>query len=121
MKGGIAIFLVLAAIIALARMGKEADNGSGGGQAANEAWIEPGNITGDWPFTVSGGTLRCNPRDGGGAVTFEADDKVYAVNGPALTLRGGEDIRTIWRDTGDPVAPKVNIGPVIERGLDLCG
>lgn len=125
MKGGIAIILVLAAIIALARLGDESeDNNRGDGrqQEANEAWIEPGNITGDWPFTVSGGTLRCDPRDIGGAVTFETDGTVYALNGTALTLEAGEDIRTssVWRDTGDPVAPKIDIGPVIKRGLELC-
>jgi hypothetical protein len=121
-KGGIAIILVLAAIIALARLGDESEDSKSGGQVANEAWIEPGNLTGEWPFTVSGGTLRCDPRDSGGAVTFETGGTVYAVNGTALTLEAGEDIRSsdIWRDSGDPIAPKIDLGSVIERGLALC-
>lgn len=78
-----------------------------------------------WPFTVSQGTLECIPP---GIITFHVNKKTYAVNGLASS-RGYTEIDKIWRD--DPnkkISPdqpsslmtKVDLGPLIERGLELC-
>jgi Protein of unknown function (DUF2511) len=69
-----------------------------------------------WPFKVKEGTLVCV---GAGAVTFEANGTVYAVNGTAGG-QGFAEIELIWRDDPDNPGLKVNIGPVIDRGLALC-
>jgi hypothetical protein len=82
-----------------------------------------------WPFTVSQGKLSCS----GNAVTFKANGKIYAVNGTAKS-RGFAEINEIWKndeemikilkesflgeDIGSP--PKINIGPIIDKGLSLC-
>jgi Protein of unknown function (DUF2511) len=68
-----------------------------------------------WPFTVDSGVLAC---EGAGAVTFEANGTRYAVNG----IAAGQDlpkINPIWRDDPDLAGLKVNIGPIIDRGLKL--
>jgi hypothetical protein len=73
----------------------------------------------DWPLTVSEGRLLCEPAD---AVVFVAPNGTrYAVNSMATTHRRGIDIDPIWRDNPSPTrGPKVNIGPLIDRGLELC-
>lgn len=71
----------------------------------------------DWPLTVSSGTLRC---EGAGAVLFRSPDGTdYAVNGTALTAGYG-DIDPIWAADPTALAPKMNIGPLIDLGLALC-
>jgi hypothetical protein len=105
---------VLAATLLAASCGGEE---TAGGNAERISRADFGN---DWPFTVEEGTLGCDDSQGGPAVTFEAAGTVYGVNGFAKTY-GYKDIEPIWRDSSDPLAgPKVNIGPIIDRGLELC-
>jgi hypothetical protein len=73
-----------------------------------------------WPLTVSEGRLAC---ERGMAVVFtDPSGNRYAVNGMAMTWDLGADIDPIWRDNPNPDLGglKVNIGPLIDRGLDLC-
>jgi len=69
-----------------------------------------------WPFTIESGYLDCIPP---GAVVFRSQSGAYAVNGLAES-RGFADVDPIWRD--DPVNPglKINIGPMIDLGLQQC-
>lgn len=106
---------LLVGILALTGCGSE----NGPSVAANEAIVSPADIT-EWPFAVDSGILRC---DGAGSVTFETDDgTVYAINGTALTVGAGEDIREsdIWLPNPDAPEAKISMGEVIERGLELC-
>jgi hypothetical protein len=75
---------------------------------------------GQWPLTVSEGVMRCQRRDGSAVVTFTTPDRrVYAVNSGALS-QGLPRIEPILRrDPGVPGA-RVDIAPVLERGLELC-
>ena len=68
-----------------------------------------------WPFTVSRGTLKCD-RD---AVIFVSDGQAYAINGFAGS-RGFADVSPIWRDNTAIPGTKINIGAVLDPGLDLC-
>lgn len=74
-----------------------------------------------WPFSVPEGTLRCEGSSQAGAVIFEAEGRVYGVNGTAKS-RGLPGIEPIW--LADPAAEglglKKNVGPIIQRGLQLC-
>lgn len=73
----------------------------------------------EWPLTVSGGVLSCER----GAVTFSANGITYAVNGTAMThgkYLGWRDIREVWKDNPAIPGTKINIGPMIEKGLLLC-
>lgn len=74
---------------------------------------------GEWPLTVKEGVVRC---EGGGSVIFRApDDTDYAVNGTALTQRPGlPKIDAIWRNDPDVPGLRINIGPVLNKGLELC-
>lgn len=72
-----------------------------------------------WPFSVSEGTLRCEGSGGAGAVTFEAGGKVYGVNGTAKG-RGLPGIEPIWLDDSSGLGLKKSVGPIIDRGLQLC-
>lgn len=69
-----------------------------------------------WPLTVASGTVACSNNE----VTFTARGIRYAVNGTAMMRHRGADIRRIWRR--DPVIPgaRVDISPIIDRGLALC-
>lgn len=70
----------------------------------------------DWPFSVPEGMLECD----GSTVTFIANKKIYAVNGLA-DAAGYEDIEEIWLDSKTPYQRKMDIGPIINEGLKLCG
>lgn len=73
----------------------------------------------DWPLTVERGTLACEEPS---AVIFTTGGTTYAVNGMASGLadqRGWEaEIDPIWAE--GEAAPRKNIGPLIDRGLELC-
>lgn len=80
------------------------------------ACIEP------WPLTVDSGILACEEPVGRGmgSVVIMVDGTRYAVNGTAQSSDLGIDIDPIWASGDDEFTPKVNIGALIEAGLDLC-
>ena len=63
-----------------------------------------------WPFEVEQARLRC---EGKGAVILNVRGADYALNGMAASIR----YRPIQAVTIDP---KIDIGPIISRGLTLC-
>ncbi len=70
-------------------------------------------------LSVESGTLACEA----GAVTFESDGVTYAVNGLAIGRaeeNGWTDIDAIWVDDPSIEGLKINIGPLLDRGLELC-
>jgi hypothetical protein len=69
-----------------------------------------------WPLTVEDGMLSCV----NSAVTFSHAGNTYAVNGRAKGLKRYRPIEPIWRTQQSPLPPRVDIGPLIERGLALC-
>ncbi|WP_042939083.1 DUF2511 domain-containing protein [Rhodococcus sp. AW25M09] len=72
--------------------------------------------TGDWPFTATEGVLMCAAPD---RVTFTTDRTMYALNGPAKSAGAFEDVTPIWKDSDFP-GVKVDLGPMIDKGLTLC-
>jgi hypothetical protein len=46
---------------------------------------------------------------------------VYAVNGIARQSGECAEIDPIWVDDPDIPGAKMDIGPIIDRGLELCG
>lgn len=72
-----------------------------------------------WPFTVDSGVLECR---GPGAVTFTAtaDGPVYLVNDVARSLLGGVDVAEVHADHPDGLGLKVDMAPIVDRGLRLC-
>jgi hypothetical protein len=116
---GIAVFLLLT-LAGCTDNGGEQSSGLG----EDEDHISQADLRNDWPLTVREGVLRC---EGAGAVTFTSAGTTYAVNGLASGLGQYPDIDPIWADDpsagtliGYEVAPKKNIGPLIDRGLELC-
>lgn len=79
-----------------------------------------------WPLTVTSGTLGCEPVSGNlkvQLVTFSSGGKTYALNGIACghaKKRGWLEVRPIWKDNPEIPGTKINIGPLIDRGLALC-
>jgi hypothetical protein len=70
-----------------------------------------------WRLTVESGTLHCD----GDAVTFEtADGRTYAVNGTAIGRHEHPEIDAIWADDPALAGLKKNIGPLIDKGVELC-
>lgn len=79
---------------------------------------------GEWPLTVKSGVLQCEEEIVSSfvvqRVTFTTPDgTVYAVNGHALDA-GYPDIKPIWKKDPGSYGLRVNIGPLIDRGLRLC-
>lgn len=80
----------------------------------------------DWAFSVDEGVLSCNGKNGIGGVIFAANGKTYAVNGVAKSTKEYLPIEDIWLD--DPQwanipemkGVKIDIGPFIKKGLELC-
>lgn len=74
-----------------------------------------------WPFSVPTVTLACRSPTGRGSgmVTVTTPDgREYAVNGTAR--RSYPEVDAIWRTDPEIPGARINIGPVIERGLMLC-
>ncbi|MEJ7787439.1 MAG: DUF2511 domain-containing protein [Solirubrobacteraceae bacterium] len=91
--------------------------------APNSARLEESKVpTGEWPLTVASGEVRCEGGDGAGAVIFQAPDGTdYAVNGAAKTAKQDlPGIDAIWKKDPDIPGARVNISPVLDRGLELC-
>ena len=62
----------------------------------------------------------------GDAVTFTAGGRTYAVNGTALgRFPSMPKIDRIWKKNPKAkvnlLGPRVDISPIIDRGLKLCG
>jgi hypothetical protein len=91
--------------------------------AAGSLQVTEKDFEGRWPFTVPSGTLACTRADSGaGMITFGADGKTYAVNGPAAEEadpRGWLPLKEIWKSSPGS-ANKMNLGPIILKGLPLC-
>jgi hypothetical protein len=96
----------------------------------HEETVSKTTFSGTWPFTISSGRLRCKTVIVDGikelpqhVVTFKANGTTYAVNGAAIGLMAGDDIKAIWRKNHNAMAggPRVSIGDVLDEGLNLCG
>lgn len=93
------------------------DRGQAPELAPNEAMMSKGELGKDWPLTVEEGIVRC---EGASEVYFTAEGRTYAVNGMAMTVSDLPEIDAIWADNPDIKGLKINIGPIIDRGLELC-
>ena len=78
-----------------------------------------------WPLTVEAGVVSCEPLGAntrlGSVIFMDPEGKRYAVNGTAIAHYPGLPvIDHIWAP--DPKVPglKIDISPVIDRGLELC-
>lgn len=86
---------------------------------ANSTPVSRVAMQGQWPFSIDAGVLSCDR----GAVTLKVGDVVYAINGTAKTLGiklGWRDTRHIWKNNPAVPGTKMDMGPVINKGLLLC-
>ena len=80
-----------------------------------------------WPFTVPSGQLYCHGLGGGlGEVMFRVpfpstNAGVYGVNGLARTRLKLPGITKIWRKNPNIPGARIDISPILDRGLKLCG
>ena len=86
------------------------------GLVERETWTD-----GPWPFTVDSATLFCTKGADGERVTVVANREMYALNGTAKSSKLYPPFDAIWRDDPNGAGLKINIGPMIDRGLALCG
>ncbi|MGH2788898.1 MAG: DUF2511 domain-containing protein [Actinomycetota bacterium] len=93
------------------------ESGGSGSVGENEEEMSRSDLGGDWPLTVEEGVVSC---EGAGEVYFTAEGTKYAVNGLAQGASNGPDIDAIWADDPGGGGLKINIGPIIDRGLELC-
>jgi len=77
-----------------------------------------------WPFTIPSGTLSCTLfLEKYAMVTFTANGKTYAVNGidkGHAEQKGWRKIDEIWKANPSFPGTKINMHPIIEKGLSLC-
>lgn len=108
------ILFAMASAIVLAACGTA---GTGGSVIADphSRVVSRADYGASWPLTVDGGTLRC---EGAGAVVFVGPDGTeYGVNGLAAQYA---DIGPIWAADPTGIAPKMDIGTLIQDGRKLC-
>lgn len=75
---------------------------------------------GMWPFTVDTATLLCTKAPNGERVTVVANGEMYALNGTAKSAKLWPPFDPIWLDNPNIPGLKVDISPMITRGLALC-
>lgn len=102
----------LTPIVAVALLLTACGSSSGSG---NDREVAASDYGDEWPLTVESGTLRCD----GDSVIFETGGTEYAVNGLA-DGRGYADIDPIWAPAPEGGGLKLNIGPLLDDGLELC-
>jgi hypothetical protein len=87
------------------------------GLVERETWVD-----GEWPFTIDRAVLNCvvGAEEYGKRVVVIADREMYALNGTAKSADLWPDFDIIWRDHPSIPGLKVDIGPMIDRGLSLC-
>ncbi|WP_441964698.1 DUF2511 domain-containing protein [Mycolicibacterium houstonense] len=85
------------------------------GRVERQTWND-----GPWPFTVDTATLFCTKAPNGERVTVVAGGEMYALNGTAKSAKLWPPFDPIWLDNPNIAGLKVDIGPMINRGLALC-
>lgn len=80
----------------------------------------------EWPLTVPYVVAHCDNVTAGGmklqAVTVDAPNgKTYAANGTAKSHTSYPALDPIWADDPDVDGLKIDISPIIDAGLALCG
>ncbi len=76
-----------------------------------------------WPLTVPEATLICEAPV---SVILKVGSNYYGVNGIGTTYVEREypsnsgDLESIWRADPGGIIPRMNIGPLIDDGLELC-
>jgi hypothetical protein len=108
---GICFALLLGTSFWLLAVGAENDRRARQGIEINKAQFGRA-----WPFTVSRGYLRCV---GTGVIVFASGGREYAVNGDAETA-GYAPIEAIGKIRNVPGEARINLLPIIDRGLELC-
>lgn len=72
----------------------------------------------EWPLTVPYGVVRC---DSSSVIFTDPDGNDYAVNGTAQSHHPElPDIDPIWAKDPAVKGLKIDISPVIDKGLELC-
>lgn len=87
---------------------------SGGSEDAGV--VSAADFGDQWPLTVDGGKIECLA---GSAIVIRVASTTYQLNG-AAAAQGFRDIDPIWKANPNPNIPKMNIGPLVSYGLDLC-
>ncbi|HTU15936.1 MAG TPA: DUF2511 domain-containing protein [Solirubrobacterales bacterium] len=91
-------------------------SGSSSRDSSSSGSISQSDLGKKWPLTVDHGTLGCD----GMGVLFEAPDgTTYGLNGTAQTM-GYPGIDPIWKPDPLGYGLKINIGALMDRGLELC-
>lgn len=92
----------------------------------NELLIKRSDFGDKWPFTANQGILKC---EGYKIILIEINGIGYALNGNARSFANKYNLREIdeiwlddpqWKDEPLMAGIKVNVGPLIDRGLELC-
>jgi len=84
----------------------------------NPGFLSRADFGKQWPLTVEAGVVSCENYS---VIFMDLEGKRYVVNGTATAhYKYLPEIDEIWAP--DPKVPgsKINISPVIERGLELC-
>lgn len=98
-----------------------ATDGTGESEVSEIAEVSRQSMGDEWPLTVEAGTLSCQGSGGIGEVVFTAEDGTrYSVNGLAKQTGKYEDIMSIWAEDPNLAGLKINMSPLLERGLALC-
>jgi hypothetical protein len=110
--GGVLVVFAMATTSCSRNAGVDTD----AGVARDGAEISQSDYDEQWPLTVNGGILRC---EGESAITLEVNGKRYAVNSTAQASTAYAKVDEIRAGAPEGQGLK-NLGPLIDRGLELC-
>lgn len=88
-----------------------------GSQSPPRGFVSREAFGADWPLTVDSGILRCEPPQ---LVVIDTGGTTYAVNGSAKGTKRWADADTITAPHPSIVGGRMDVAPLISRGLDLC-
>ena len=81
-----------------------------------DAWTD-----GDWPLTIAGGVLTCTT---GAVFITDQDGEMWPLNGKARSYHARfgakPELEPIWRVNRKLAPMRIDMGPLIKRGLALC-
>jgi hypothetical protein len=91
----------------------------GGTKTGKSIQIARSDATCPWAFDVEQMTISCNSfGPGSGEVFFRSEKGVFALNGNAR--QSYQAPTQIWLDNPEWEGAKIDVGPWIQVGLDLC-
>lgn len=118
------VIISTVAVVTAALSGCSASSSAGSASQPPNRWVmlAAAQYGSAWPLTADRAIVRCYRSGGAEEVTVTINGTEYAVNSAARTTGKWKDFTTsgYWKADPSGLDQKVDIGPLIEKGLEIC-